>query len=86
MTCAEAKQAAASESAIRGKDPINHIPWYDMQVISRNTEGFCGRASGDAVCFQVVLQGNQNATYIDTSMHYLMCIFDPRSMDSCPSA
>ena len=44
------------------------------------------RASGDAVCFQVVLQGNQNATYIDTSMHYLMCTFDPRSMDSCPSA
>ena len=30
MTCAEAKQTAVSESAIRGKDPINHIPWYDM--------------------------------------------------------
>ena len=44
------------------------------------------RASGDAVCFQVVLQGNQNATYIDTSMHYLMCTYDPRSMDSCSSA
>ena len=30
VTCVEAEQAAASESAIRGKDPINHIPWYDM--------------------------------------------------------
>ena len=29
------------------------------------------RASGDAVCFQVVLQGNQNASYIDTSMYIL---------------
>ena len=46
------------------------------------------RASRDAVCFQVVLQGNQNVTYIDTSMHYLMCTLNPpmRSMDSCPSA
>ena len=35
------------------------------------------RASGDAVCFQVVLQGNQNAAYIDTSMHYLMCTLNP---------
>ena len=35
------------------------------------------RASGDAVCFQVVLQGNQNVTYIDTSMHYLMCTLNP---------
>ena len=30
VTCVEAKQAVASESAIRGKDSINHIPWYDM--------------------------------------------------------
>ena len=30
VTCVEAEQAAASESAIRGKDSINHIPWYDM--------------------------------------------------------
>ena len=35
------------------------------------------RASRDAVCFQVVLQGNQNVTYIDTSMHYLMCTLNP---------
>ena len=30
VTCVEAERAAASESAIRGKDSINHIPWYDM--------------------------------------------------------
>ena len=30
VTCEETKRAAASESAIRGKDSINHIPWYDM--------------------------------------------------------
>ena len=30
VTCEETKRAAASESAIRGKDPINHIPWYNM--------------------------------------------------------
>ena len=30
VTCVEAKPAVASESAIRGKDSINHIPWYDM--------------------------------------------------------
>ena len=35
------------------------------------------RASGDPVCFQVVMQGNQNTTYIDTSMHYLMCTLNP---------
>ena len=29
-TCVEDKQAVASESAVRGKDSINHIPWYDM--------------------------------------------------------
>ena len=30
VTCVEAEQAAASESAISGNDSINHIPWYDM--------------------------------------------------------
>ena len=30
VTCVEAKQAAASESAIRGKDSITQMPWYDM--------------------------------------------------------
>ena len=30
VTCVEAKQAVASEFAVRGKDSINHIPWYDM--------------------------------------------------------
>ena len=30
VTCVEAKRAGASESAIRGKDSINHITWYDM--------------------------------------------------------
>ena len=30
VTCVEAERAAASESAIRGKDSITHIPWYDM--------------------------------------------------------
>ena len=29
-TCVEDKQAVASESAVRGKDSITHIPWYDM--------------------------------------------------------
>ena len=30
VTCVEAKRGAASESAIRSKNSINHIPWYDM--------------------------------------------------------
>ena len=30
VTCVEAKRAASSESAIGGKDSINHIPWYDI--------------------------------------------------------
>ena len=30
VTCVEGKQAVASESASRGKDSINHLPWYDM--------------------------------------------------------
>ena len=30
VTCMEAKRGAASESAIRSKNSINHIPWYDM--------------------------------------------------------
>ena len=30
VTCVEDKQAVASESAVRGKDSINHIPWYNM--------------------------------------------------------
>ena len=30
VTCVEAKQAVASEFVVRGKDSINHIPWYDM--------------------------------------------------------
>ena len=30
VMCVEAERAASSESAIRGKDSINHIPLYDM--------------------------------------------------------
>ena len=62
----------------RGFYQSYNMVWY-VSYLQEYWRFLWPRASGHAVCFQAVLQGNQNATYIDSSMQYLMCTLNPHN-------